>query len=173
MLQLVPSPQIVPQAPQLLALDCVSTHWSPQKACPGAQTHCPATQLLPLPQLVAQAPQWALSVRRSKQAVSQRVAPAVHSHFPDAHTSPAPQGAAHAAQSVAPFAHPGLPATPPVPLVPLAPPVCGVGPALELPDPEHATTNRSRVENSDRKGMPPSSLRATNRRWQGAAPTAC
>ncbi len=88
----------VPQAPQFIALDCVSTQVSPQRVVPAGQAHTPAVQGTDPGHTVPQAPQCMVLVCVLTQVSPQFVCPVGHTHMPPAqgtvprHTLPhAPQ----------------------------------------------------------------------------------
>jgi hypothetical protein len=91
-LQISPSLQSVPQAPQLVRSVCVLTHDWPHASVPPPQllAHLPDEQTSPALQAAAQAPQLAPSVPRVTHALPHWVdpPPQLVEHFPAEQTSP-------------------------------------------------------------------------------------
>jgi hypothetical protein len=94
--------QATPQAPQLAALEAVSTQAAPQRVVPAGHTHMPIAQVVPRAQRVPQAPQLAVSLVVSTHAPLHVVRPIeqVIVHTPDEHTWPMAQAVPQAPQWV-------------------------------------------------------------------------
>jgi hypothetical protein len=72
----------LPHAPQLLALDCVSTQLAPQAVVLAEQPHLPALQACPAAHAAPHAPQFAASVFKLRQSLPQSTLPLAHVALP-------------------------------------------------------------------------------------------
>jgi hypothetical protein len=93
-----PTMHCMPQLPQLLASDAVSTHTPSHGVMPAAHAHCPDMHAAPTGHPAPHEPQLFGSVAMSAQPVGQLCVPDPQMHTPVMHVAPCPQTVPHAPQ---------------------------------------------------------------------------